>query len=217
MNLLAQKIWSNDFFKICYHAGGSTEHLPRPKMKRRNEESPPSDTSTSKKRKTRHDGEIMTYLLTCPLTLTPPPPPHLLSPCLRKIKMRGSSKTYKVLHDALCHPLVNRRELGQGLLAISNLLQFIPGNISLILKFNANTVTYKYSAYLLRHHAFWPLYLLCTLSTAPRNWKSVSSFVGHQIKAKENNLMHLYIFILFPGSAKFSKATYLLKGFSVLS
>ena len=75
MNLLAQKIWSNDFFKICYHAGGSTEHLPRPKMKRRNEESPPSDTSTPKKRKTRLDGEIMTYLLPCPLNLTPPPNP----------------------------------------------------------------------------------------------------------------------------------------------
>ena len=113
MNLLAQKIWSNDFFKICYHAGGSTDHLPRPKMKRRNEESPPSDTSTPKKRKTRLDGEIMTY---------------------------------KVLHDALCHPLVNRRDLGEGVLAISNLLQFIPGNISLILKLNNNTITYKYSA-----------------------------------------------------------------------
>ena len=74
MNLLAQKIWSKDFFKICYHAGGSTEHLPRLKMKRRDEESPPSDTSTPKKRKPRLDGEIMTYLLTCPLTLTPPPP-----------------------------------------------------------------------------------------------------------------------------------------------
>ena len=91
MNLLAQKIWSNDFFKICYHAGGSTEHLPRPKMKRRNEESPPSDTSTPKKRKPRLAGEIMTYLLTCPLTLTLPQP-HLLSPCLCKIKMLGSSK-----------------------------------------------------------------------------------------------------------------------------
>ena len=55
--------------------------------------------------------------------------------------MRGSSKTYIVLHDALCHPLVNRRDLGEGLLAISNLLQFIPGNISLILKFNNNTIT----------------------------------------------------------------------------
>ena len=71
MNLLAQKIWSKDFFKICCHAGGSTEHLPRPKMKRRDEESSPSDTSTPKKRKPRLDGEIMTYLLTCPLTLTP--------------------------------------------------------------------------------------------------------------------------------------------------
>ena len=90
-NLLAQKIWSNDFFKICYHAGGSTEHFPRPKMKRRNEESPPSDTSTPKKRKPRLAGEIRTYLLTCPLTLTPPQP-HLLSPCLCIIKMLGSSK-----------------------------------------------------------------------------------------------------------------------------
>ena len=89
----------------------------------------------------------MTYPLTCPLTLTPPhPPPHLLFPCLCKIKMRGSSKTYKVLHDALCHPLVNRRDLGEGVLAISNLLQFIPGSTSLILKFNNNTITYKYSA-----------------------------------------------------------------------
>ena len=54
-----------------------------------------------------------------------------------------------------------------------------------------NTITYKYSAYLLRHHAFWPLYLLCTLLTVPRNWKSVASFVSHQIKAKEDHLMRL--------------------------
>ena len=64
-NLLAQKIWSNDFFKICYHAGGSTEHLLGPKMKRPNEESSPSDTSTPKKRKTLA-GEIRTYLLASP-------------------------------------------------------------------------------------------------------------------------------------------------------
>ena len=82
-NLLAQKIWSNDFFKICYHAGGSTEHLPRPKMKRPDEDSSPSDTSTPKKRKT-FAGEIRTYLLASPLThptlppLPPPPSPHHL-------------------------------------------------------------------------------------------------------------------------------------------
>ena len=28
-----------------------------------------------------------------------------------------------------------------------------------------------------------------------RNWKSVSSFVGSQIKAKEDHLMRLYIFM----------------------
>ena len=48
-NLLAQKICSNYFFNICYHAGGSTERLPRPKVKRRNEESSPSDALTPKK------------------------------------------------------------------------------------------------------------------------------------------------------------------------
>ena len=91
MNLLAQKIWSKDFFKICCHAGGSTEHLPRPKMKRCNEESSPSDASTTKKRETRLAGEIRTYLLACPLTLTPPPP-HLLSPCLFKLKRVDPAK-----------------------------------------------------------------------------------------------------------------------------
>ena len=48
MNLLAQKIWSNYLFYICYHAGGSTEHLPRPKVKRRSEESSLSDALTPK-------------------------------------------------------------------------------------------------------------------------------------------------------------------------
>ena len=66
MNLLAQKIWSNDFFKICYHAGGSTE---------------------------------------------------------------------------LCRQYVYSGNLAEGLLANRNLLQFIPGNISLILQFNNNTIT----------------------------------------------------------------------------
>ena len=40
MNLLAQKIRSYDIFYTCYHASGSTKHLHRPKVKRRNEDSP---------------------------------------------------------------------------------------------------------------------------------------------------------------------------------
>ena len=58
----------------------------------------------------------------------------------------GSAATYMVLQNALCHPLVNGRELAEQLGANSNLSQFITGNISLILQFNNNTVTYKYSA-----------------------------------------------------------------------
>ena len=58
----------------------------------------------------------------------------------------ASAATYTVLHDALCHPLVNRKELAEQLGANSNLPQFITGNISLILQFNNNTVIYKYSA-----------------------------------------------------------------------
>ena len=66
---------------------------------------------------------------------------------LRHWKERdGSTATYKVLHDELCHQFVNRRDLAERLLANSNLPQFIPGNISLILQFNNNTITYKYSA-----------------------------------------------------------------------
>ena len=49
----------------------------------------------------------------------------------------GSSATRKILHDALCHPLVNRTDLAEKL---------SPGNISLIFQFNKNTITYKYSA-----------------------------------------------------------------------
>ena len=40
--------------------------------------------------------------------------------------------------------------------------------------------------------------------TVPRNWKSVASFVGSQIKVKEDHLMRLYIVIQFSGSAKFT-------------
>ena len=99
MNLLAQKIWSNDFFYICYHAGGSTEHLPRPKMKRANEELSPSDTSTPKKRKTLA-GEIRTYLLASLLThptLPPPTPPTPSSsfPCLFKLKRVDPEKWHE--------------------------------------------------------------------------------------------------------------------------
>ena len=73
-NLLAQKICSNYFFNICYHAGGSTERLPRPKVKRRNEESSRSDVLTPKKRKPGLPGKMRTSLLAYLLTPTPPPP-----------------------------------------------------------------------------------------------------------------------------------------------
>ena len=66
---------------------------------------------------------------------------------LRHWKERGgSAATYMVLHDALCHSLVNRRDLAEKLEAHSNLHQFTTGNMSLILQFNNNTITYKYSA-----------------------------------------------------------------------
>ena len=58
----------------------------------------------------------------------------------------GSAATYTVLHDTLCHPLVNRRDLAEEFWAYSNLHQFTTGNMSLILQFNNNTITYKYSA-----------------------------------------------------------------------
>ena len=57
--------WSNDFFRICYHAGGSTKHLRWLKVKRRDEESSPSDALTPKKRKTRLAGKMRTYLWAC--------------------------------------------------------------------------------------------------------------------------------------------------------
>ena len=60
-------------------------------------------------------------------------------------QMNGSAATYRVLHDALCHPLVGRRDLAEKLRKYSNLPQFTTGNMSLILQFNNNTITYKYS------------------------------------------------------------------------
>ena len=62
MSLLAQIMCSGLFFFlqfaiICYHAGGSTKHLRWPKVKRRDEESSPSDALTPKKRKTRLAGK----------------------------------------------------------------------------------------------------------------------------------------------------------------
>ena len=74
MNLLVRKIWSNFFyFYICYQAGGSTKHLPRPEVKRRKEESSPKDALTPKEGKTRFAGKMRTYLWVCPVT--PPPTP----------------------------------------------------------------------------------------------------------------------------------------------
>ena len=61
-------------------------------------------------------------------------------------EMNGSAATYRVLHDALCHPWVSRRDLAERLSEYSNLPQFTTGNMSLILQFNNNTITYKYSA-----------------------------------------------------------------------
>ena len=63
MNLLAQNIWSNDFFfYICCHAGDSTKHLPRPEVKRRKEESSSNDALTPKKGKTCLAGRMRVYL-----------------------------------------------------------------------------------------------------------------------------------------------------------
>ena len=64
-------------FNICYHAGGSTKHVCRPKAERRNEESSPSDALTPKKKKTRLAGKMRTYLWARPLTPTPPTPSSL--------------------------------------------------------------------------------------------------------------------------------------------
>ena len=52
-------------------------------------------------------------------------------------RRNGSTATYTILHDALCHPWVNRTDLAE---------QLITGNISLILQFNKNAIRYMYSA-----------------------------------------------------------------------
>ena len=52
-------------------------------------------------------------------------------------RRNGSTATYRVLQNALCHPLVNRTDLAE---------QLITGNISLILQFNKNAIRYMYSA-----------------------------------------------------------------------
>ena len=92
MSLLAQIMCSGliILFTICYHAGGSTKHLRWPKVKRRDEESSPSDALTPKKRKTRLAGKMRTNLWACPIT--PTLQTHLTSPCLCKIKIGESSK-----------------------------------------------------------------------------------------------------------------------------
>ena len=77
--------WSNYFICICYHAGGSTKHFRRSKVKRCDEESSPSDALIPKKRKTRLPGKMRTYLWVCPLTL-PAPPPSPIFPFLAFVK-----------------------------------------------------------------------------------------------------------------------------------
>ena len=67
MNLWAQIICCGliIFVHLLSYAGGSTKHLRRPKVKRRDEESSPSDALAPKKRKTRLAGKIRTYLWAC--------------------------------------------------------------------------------------------------------------------------------------------------------
>ena len=49
---------------------------------------------------------------------------------LRHWKERnGSAATYMVLHNALCHPLVDRRDLAEELRIYSDLPQFTTGNM----------------------------------------------------------------------------------------
>ena len=57
-------------------------------MKRRDEESSPSDALTAKKRKARLAGKMTTYLWACPLTPHPHPhpQPHLPFPAFVKEK-----------------------------------------------------------------------------------------------------------------------------------
>ena len=98
----------------------------------------------------------------------------------------GSTATYTILHDALCHPLVKRTDLAE---------QLMTGNIPPILKFNKYTITYKNSAFNSQTLCF-----LATVSSAfvvdsTSQQESVASFVGNQIKAKEDHLMRLYIFM----------------------
>ena len=83
--------WSNYFFFICYHAGGSTKHFRWPKVKRRDEESSLSDALTPKIKETRLAGKMRTYLWVCLST----PYPHPLtssSPCFCEKKVPGSRK-----------------------------------------------------------------------------------------------------------------------------
>ena len=61
-------------------------------------------------------------------------------------RREGSAATCMVLHDALCHTLVMRKDLAEILWVDSDFPQFTTGNMSLILQFNNNTITYKYRA-----------------------------------------------------------------------
>ena len=61
-------------------------------------------------------------------------------------RSKGLKATYEVLHHALCHPLVGRKDLAEKFDAYSKLPQFITGNVSLISQFNNSTITYKNKA-----------------------------------------------------------------------
>ena len=78
------------FFKICYHAGGSTKYLRRSEVKRRNEDSSQSDASTPKKGRSGFAGKMRTYLWAYPLT--PTPNPIFLPPAFVKYKCADPAK-----------------------------------------------------------------------------------------------------------------------------
>ena len=67
-------------FYIFYHAGGLTKYLPRPEVKRRNEEPSLSDALTIKKRINHFTGKMRTYLWACLLTTTATPNPIFSPP-----------------------------------------------------------------------------------------------------------------------------------------
>ena len=80
---LAQNFWSNYFFYICCHAGGSTKHLRRSKVKRRKEESSPWPQLQRKEKLVWRVKQRYIYSRTVNFHL-PPPNPIFLPPAFAK-------------------------------------------------------------------------------------------------------------------------------------